>query len=271
MTAPPVSRIRYGPAPSQFGDLRLPEGPGPHPVVVGLHGGWWRAPYDLEPHGALCAALTADGFATWNVEYRRVGEAGGGWPGTFEDAGRAVDFLAELAPEHHLDLSRVVTVGFSAGGHLALWVAGRHRLPSGHPLQSRAPVSIRGAVSLAGAVDLIHCAKLGLGGRAVQALLGGALEDVPERYATGSPSWLLPLGVPQSLLHGTADTLVPPEVSERYHAIAVSRRDDVELQLLPGAGHFDLIDPGSGTWPAVRDAVRRRARGSASADAGFGP
>jgi acetyl esterase/lipase len=142
--------------------------------VVGFHGGWWRAPYDLEPHGALCEALAADGFATWNVEYRRVGEEGGGWPGTFEDAGRAVDFLTELAPAHDLDLSRVVTVGFSAGGHLALWVAGRHRLAPGHPLQPRTPVAIRGAISLAGAVYLVHCAKLGLGGRAAEALQGGA-------------------------------------------------------------------------------------------------
>jgi acetyl esterase/lipase len=226
---------------------------------VGLHGGWWRAPYDLEPHAALCEALTADGFATWNVEYRRVGEEGGGWPGTFEDAGRAVDFLSGLAPAHDLDLSRVVTVGFSAGGHLALWVAGRHRLESGHPLHPRAPVPVRGAVSLAGAVDLIHCAELGLGEHAAKALLGGAPEAVPERYAAGSPSSLLPLGVPQSLLHGTADTLVPPEVSERYREAALFHGDDVELQLLPEHGHFELIDPRSGTWPTVCDAIRHRA------------
>src|SRR5262245_24908346 len=164
----PVShfhRIRYGPAPSQFGDLRLPAGPGPHPVVVGLHGGWWRAPHGLEPHANLCEALRAEGFATWNVEYRRVGEEGGGWPGTFEDAGSAVDFLAELAPAYGLDLSRAVTLGFSAGGHLALWVAARHRLDPGHPLRPRAPFRLRGAVSLAGAVDLLRCAKLELGER----------------------------------------------------------------------------------------------------------
>jgi acetyl esterase/lipase len=233
--------------------------------VVGFHGGWWRAPYDLEPHCALCEALEADGFANWNVEFRRVGEEGGGWPGTFEDAGRAVDFLTELAPAHDLDLSRVVTVGFSAGGHLALWVAGRHRLAPGHPLQPRTPVAIRGAISLAGAVDLVHCAKLGLGGRAAEALLGGAPEEVPERYAAGSPSSLLPLGVRQSLVHGTADAAVPHEVSERYRAAAASHGDDVELQLLPGLGHFELIDPRSEAGPAVRDAVRRRA------GAPFGP
>ena len=257
--ASPAIRIRYGPAPSQFGDLRLPGTSGPHPVVVGLHGGWWRAAFGLEPHGPLCAALTADGFATWNVEYRRVGEEGGGWPGTFEDVGRAADFLAELAPAHDLDLSRIVTVGFSAGGHLALWVAGRHRLASGHPLRPRAPVQLRGAVSLAGAVDLAHCAKMGLGEHAAAKLLGGKPGDVPERYAAGSPSSLLPLGVPQSLLHGTADDVVPHEVSRRHHAAAVSAGDDAELQLLPGVDHFQLIDPLAPTWPAVRDCVRRRA------------
>ena len=121
-------RIAYGPGPQQFGELRLPDGAGPHPVVIVVHGGCWLAEYDLGYMSSLAAALTADGVATWSIEYRRVGDDGGGWPGTFDDVGAAADHLREIAAEHELDLERVVAVGHSAGGHLALWLAARHGL-----------------------------------------------------------------------------------------------------------------------------------------------
>jgi len=257
---PPFDRrLRYGLLPSQFGDLRLPQGDGPFPVVVGIHGGWWRVAHGLETHAHLCAALTAAGFATWNIEYRRIGEEGGGWPGTFEDVGSAVDFLAEIAPAYRLDLSRVVTVGFSAGGHFALWVAARHRFAFGHPLWAKGPLSIKGAVSLAGAADLIRCADLQLSQGIVKIFLGGDPTQVPERYASGSPTELLPLGVPQTLIHGTGDTSVPHEISEHHHAAAVARGDVCELLLLPGVQHFELIDPLAATWQVVHRVILARA------------
>jgi acetyl esterase/lipase len=248
--APPFDvRLHYGPASSQFGELRLPKAAGPFPVVVGLHGGWWRAAHGTETHAHLCAAITALGVATWNVEYRRLGEAGGGWPGTLQDVSAAVDFLAEIAATYDLDLSRVVAVGFSAGGQLALW-AGSRRAPFG-----TSAVKLRAAVSLAGAVDLVRCAELGLSEGVVETFLGGPPGDVPERYRQSSPRELLPLGVAQTLIHGTHDTSVPAEISERYFAAARAKDDPCDLQLLPDVGHFELIDPLSAPWLIVRDAV----------------
>jgi acetyl esterase/lipase len=249
------AQLRYGIAPSQFGELRLPRGAGPFPVVVGIHGGWWRAAHGLETHTHLCMALTQAGCATWNIEYRRIGEAGGGWPGTLTDVGMALDFLASVAQQYALDLSRVVTVGFSAGGQLALWAGSRDRFAPGHPLWSAAPLRVSGAVCLAGASDLIRCADLQLSQRIVESFLGGTPLEVPERYTSSSPTALLPLHLPQVLIHGTADTSVPHEISERHHAAARTAGDDCELLLLPGVEHFELIDPLAPSWNIVRDAV----------------
>jgi acetyl esterase/lipase len=253
------ARLHYGACASQFGELRLPRGAGPFPVVVGLHGGWWRAAHGLETHSHLCAALTAKGFATWNVEYRRIGEQGGGWPGTLEDVVAAVDFLSDISLRFRLDLSCVVAVGFSAGGHLALWLAARCRFEPRNFPRTRAPLTLTGAVSLAGAADLARCAELGLSQAVVELFLGGSPAQVPERYALASPMELLPLGVPQTLIHGTQDSSVPHEISERYHAAAVARGDTCELLLLPGVQHFELLDPLAPSWRSVRDAIVARA------------
>jgi acetyl esterase/lipase len=249
------ARLAYGPEPQQFGELRLPAGAGPHPVLVVIHGGFWRARYSLEHIGHLCAALTAAGLATWNVEYRRVGDAGGGWPGTFHDVAAAAEYVRELAPTYGLDLGRVVALGHSAGGHLALWLAGRHRIPPGDPLAAAAPLPLRAAVSLGGVVDLRWASERRLGNGAVEDLLGGPPDQVPERYAAASPAALLPLGVRQVLIHGTADTNVPFALSEGYVAGAVARGDDARLVPLSGAGHFEVIDPRSREWPVVAEAV----------------
>lgn len=249
-------RIPYGPHPAQFGDLRLPLGRGPHPVVVVLHGGFWRHLYDLEHLGHLAAALTREGFATWNLEYRRVGDPGGGFPGTFLDASAGLDFVRQLGREYPLDDRRVVVVGFSTGGHLALWLGGRHRLPPGGPIASRDPLLVRGVVSLAGLSDLRECSQRRLGDGAVDALMGGTPDELGQRYAEGSPSEMLPLGVRQILVHGALDDLVPADLSASYCKAAAERGDPVEGVLVPGAGHFDLIDPRSHAWPAVLRAVR---------------
>jgi acetyl esterase/lipase len=148
-------RVEYGPDPNQFGELRIPAGRGPHPVVVLIHGGCFKAAYaslrDLAPMGD---ALKAQGIATWNVEYRRLGQPGGGWPGTHQDVGRAVDQLRALAETYRLDLNRVVIVGHSAGGHLAMWAASRSRIPTSSALYANDPLKVRGVVDLAGPVDL---------------------------------------------------------------------------------------------------------------------
>lgn len=251
----PDARAAYGPAPEQFGDLRLPPGDGPHPVLVMFHGGFWRAKYDLEHTGHLCAALTAHGIATWNVEYRRVGSVGGAYPNTLRDAGLAVDHLRKVAPRHNLDLDRVVLAGHSAGGHLAVWSAGRHRVPEGDPLYIPDPLPVRAAVALAGAVDLGLCWRMHLSNDAVVDLMGGTPEEVPERYAAASPGTLLPLGVKQVLVHGTRDPDVPYEISQFYTERAQSLGDDATLVSLKGTGHFELIDPGSKEHSRVRDVI----------------
>ncbi|NGP53486.1 alpha/beta hydrolase [Thioalkalivibrio sp. XN8] len=248
-------RIAYGEHPLQFGELRLPAGPGPHAVAVLFHGGCWRAEYDLAHVSHVGAALAAAGAAVWTPEYRRVGDEGGGWPGTFEDAAAGLDGLASLAPEHNLDLDRVVLVGHSAGGHLALWLAGRHNLPASHPLHA-APARIRGVVALAGITDLARYAEGARGcNAAVQLLMGGMPAEQPERYAAASPAGLLPLGVPQRLLHGALDPVVLLEQSSGYAEKAGAHGDEVRLEVIDGAGHFDLVAPFAPAWPRVEAAV----------------
>ena len=253
---PPGARVvrrAYGPDALQFGDLRVPDSAGPHPVALVLHGGFWLPGYDLDLMDGLCEALTSAGLATWNVEYRRVGESGG-YPATFLDVAAGADLLPTLATEFALDLARIVSIGHSAGGHLALWLAARPRIASGDLRPARPPLVLRGVLSLAGIADLRHASALGLG--AVDRLMGGTPEKVPERYAAGSPADLLPLGVPQLLLHGRDDTIVPLAIAERYRDAASARGDRVTLTVLDGIGHFELIDPGSTAWPAVWDGVQ---------------
>ncbi len=255
---PADARIPYGEGPLHFGDLRLPnDSQGPHPVVMVIHGGFWRARYDLEHIGHLCYALTAKGVATWSVEYRRIGNEGGGWPGTFQDVGAAADHLRELAPEHNLDLGRVVVIGHSAGGHLALWVAGRHRILEGNPLYMPDPLPVKAAVSLAGVADLDMSWEMNLSNGVTEELMGGSPEEMPERYSLASPRELLPLGVPQSLIHGTRDENVPYEISKKYHAAVLAAGDKVELVTLPGTGHFELIDPMMPEFRTVSETVMR--------------
>jgi acetyl esterase/lipase len=248
------ARIAYGSEPLQFGDLRLPSGPGPHPIAVVVHGGFWRARYDLQYIGHLCAALTGAGFATWNLEYRRL-DLDGGWPNTLIDVGRGADSLRVLAGSHALDLSRVVSIGHSAGGHLALWLAARSRIPSGDTLYNSEPLALRGAVSLAGVADLCLGWEMNLSDGVVERLMGDGPANAPERYATASPAELLPLGVSQVLVHGTADESVPYAIAERYTARAVAAGDTVRLITLPGADHFAPVDPRSPAWPHVLEAV----------------
>lgn len=240
-TLPPAPLVRYGDHPDQVANLHLPaaEG-GPWPCVVLLHGGFWRDRWDRTLMTPLARDLAAHGLAAWNVEYRRVGESGGGWPNTFDDVAAAVDALATA---EDVDSTRVAAVGHSAGGHLALWLASR----------ADARVALCAAVSLAGVCDLVAAALERLGGGAAQALLGGEPEDVPERYAAASPHALLPLGVPQLLVHGLDDDIVPPAQSRSHAAAAREAGDLVELVELAGTGHFHVVDASHPAWKETRE------------------
>ena len=256
LKAPPAdARIAYGPRPQQFGELWLPQGPGPHPVAIVIHGGCWSSEYGEGHIRPVCAALARAGVAAWCLEYRRVGDEGGGWPGTFEDVARGADHLRVIAPARGLDLTRAVAVGHSAGGHLALWLAGRARLPAADPLRGPAPLPLRGVVALAPIPDLARAASEHVCGNAVPDLLGGTPQAQPARYGTASPMALLPLGVPQEIVHGRADRIVPIGLSEAYVAAARGKGDTAHLVAVEGAGHFDVIAPTSKAWTAVEQAV----------------
>jgi acetyl esterase/lipase len=251
----PVQRLDYGTDRSQFGELTLPAGDGPVPVVVVVHGGFWRSGYGLELGRPLAADLADLGLAAWNVEYRRVGN-GGGWTATFDDVAAAVDLLAgagQDAAGGRLDLARVVAVGHSAGGHLAAWLAARPGLPAGAPGAGPA-VALRGAVSQAGVLDLVDAAQRRVGGGAVPDLLGGTPAEVPDRYALASPVARAPIGVPVVCVHGDEDANVPLRQSERFVAVTGD-----ELVVLPGVEHFAVIDPTAAAWRACRDAAVRLA------------
>jgi acetyl esterase/lipase len=233
-------RHRYGSHFHQFADLRVPAGDGPFPAAVLLHAGFWREQYTLELSEDLATDLSRRGWASWNAEFRRVGEVSeGGYPATLEDVAAAIDALAGLdAP---LDLRRVVAIGQSAGGHLALWAAGRRD----------GAVPLAGAVSQAGVPDLRAADGLNLGDGAARAFMGTAPDEAPDHWAQASPAERLPTGVPQLLVHGDADDVVPAELSRRYAEAARAAGDDVELVVRPGDDHFVHLDPASGAWGDV--------------------
>jgi acetyl esterase/lipase len=263
LMAIPVQRpdhvIRYGTERSQFGELRLPAGNGRYPVVVLVHGGCWRSSYaGAASIGAMADALKERGIAVWSIEYRRLPEKGSGWPGTYRDTGAAIDFLRTLARSYPLDLSRVVFVGHSAGGHLALWAAGRSRLKPTSQLFRSDPLIPVGVVNLAGRMNMtegIKAYESTCDAPVVRRLLGGMPAKVPSRYAEVSPSRLLPLGVPQIMIWGSRETYVPAPQVERYVAAARRAGDDIRLITVPGVGHFETASPLSTAWPTVLDAV----------------
>jgi acetyl esterase/lipase len=235
----------YGTDPAQFLELTLPAGEAAAPVVVVLHGGFWRARYGIELARPLAADLAARGWAAVAVEYRRVG-AGGGWPETLEDVAAALDALPDVSGVEGLDLTDVTVVGHSAGGHLAAWAAGRGRLPAGAP--GAAPrVAVTAAVLQAGVLDLAAAVAADLGAGATVDLLGGTPEELPDRYAVSDPVRLLPTGVPVLCVHGESDTTVPPDQSERYAAAARAAGDQVEVTVVPG-DHMVVIDPAGEGW-----------------------
>ena len=245
---PPADvRIAYGSDPNQFFDLRLPSGERkPYPLIINIHGGYWRAKYNLDHAGHLCAALAAKGIATANLEYRRVGNDGGAWPGTFADIRSAYSFLVQNAPKHNLDSQTMIVMGHSAGGQLALCLAAHEP-------------SLTRVVSLAGVVNLQRAYQLHLSNDAVVEFMRGTPTEVPDHYREADP---MHLSIPQArqwLIHGTADDVVPPAFSRDY--VAAKRRgsdrekEDVHLVEIESADHFDLIDPRTAAWKQVESRV----------------
>ena len=253
-------------------------------LIVLLHGGFWRASYDRSHTGPMAAALAAENFVVCAPEYRRIGQPGGGWPGTFDDVAAAVDALPDLvrraasgwggrvtgglgggfgAGQAAGEEWRVVLAGHSAGGHLALWAAGRHRLRAGSPWRAGPDSLVRGVVALAPVSDLAACYRDGLGGNAAGALLGGGPDEWPERYAVTDPAELVPLGARVRIVHGSEDETVPCAMSREFAQRAGAAGDDVALTELRGYGHFEVIDPLSGAWGGVLAAFRAVAEGEA--------
>jgi len=253
---PADARIRYGDDPLQFGDLRLPPGGGPHPVAIFIHGGCWKAKFDITHSSKLTKALARNGIATWSLEYRRVGNEGGGWPGTFTDIGSGADHLRSIAADHLLDLDRVIAMGHSAGGHLALWLAARGRIPADVAIAAADPVALRGVLAMAPAADLGYLYDTEVCDHVVKGLMGGSPDEVPERYRWADPVQLGPVGIPQTLLFGKYDDDWNP-AGERYLEAARVRGDDVSTVVAEASGHFEMIDPDSTTWPLVVGAARR--------------
>jgi acetyl esterase/lipase len=245
---PPADlRITYGSDPNQFIDLRLPGSKTrSHPLVINIHGGFWRAKYNLDHAGHLCAALTAKGLATANLEYRRVGNEGGAWPGTFADIRSAFQFLIQTAQKHNFDAQKVVVMGHSAGGQLALCLAAHEP-------------RVRAVISFAGVVDLQRAYELHLSHDAVVEFLRGTPAEVPDHYREADPMQLSITKARQWLIHGTSDDVVPPAFSRDYVNIKRQRtgqkKEEARLLEITAADHFDLIDPGSKAWKEVEKTV----------------
>jgi acetyl esterase/lipase len=248
LTLPPPpadARLSYGTDPNQFGDIRIPKTKGPFPVVMMIHGGYWRAKYDLAHCGHLCAALTAKGIATWNIEYRRVGNPGGGWPGTFEDIRNAFRYVAQMAKRYDFDSTKVAVMGHSAGGQLALCLAAHES-------------SLKRVISLAGVVNLQQAWEQHLSNNAVVEFLGGKPSEVIEHYREGDPmQQKVDHATTQWLIHGAADDVVPSYFSRQYAELKKKNGEDVHYTEISTAAHFDLIDPRSNAWPQVENTVRR--------------
>jgi acetyl esterase/lipase len=254
----PTERIYYGDDRLHFGDLWLPDVE-PHTTVILYHGGCWLDMYPgVEIMNHMAEALRQDGFAVWNVEYRRLGHEGGGYPGTFLDAGAGADHFRKIADQHNLDPGRVIVSGHSAGGHLATWIANRKHIPDTSPLFQDDPIPVHAVISLAGINDLERYANYGsssCGSGTVESLVD--LEERGENaYLDTSPVNLLPLGIPFVEITAAFDAPVPPFFGYHFLNAALEAGDDARFILQPDAGHFEMIAPWSEEWIKVLDVFR---------------
>ncbi len=236
-------QIPYGSGALQFGELRMPEGAGKVPLAVLIHGGCWRSQYGLRYMRPAAETLTASGSATWNIEFRRVGDSGGGWPGTFRDVADAVDAVRQLAAANpRIDTTRITLIGHSAGGQLALWAASRDLVPSPPEIAGTAPLRVQQVTTLAGITDIVtYSRERGGCNAAVVPLMGGTPEEVPERYRAVNPVQRLPLSVPVLLVQGASDDIVPPAQATEYERLARAAGALARVRMVAGATHFDVV------------------------------
>jgi acetyl esterase/lipase len=252
----PDATISYGADDLQQVDVWLPKDTGPFKTVLMVHGGCWTtgiARSDLM--NWIAADLRDAGYAVWNIEYRGVDRPGGGYPGTFADVGAAADALAANAARFHLDTRQVVAIGHSAGGHLALWLAGRHRLPASSVLHGALPLPIAHVISLGGLPDLeaaVTDPDQGCGTDVVAKLVGPPVPSHPDVYADTSVPRLLPLGVPQDLVNGTEDGIIPGRLGAGYAEQARKAGDKVSLRFVPATGHVELVAPETAAWAEAK-------------------
>ncbi|RZT56482.1 acetyl esterase/lipase [Sphingomonas sp. BK036] len=248
--------IAYGPDQMQKVDVWLPKGKGPFPVVVMVHGGCWTTSIaDRSLMNWVADDLRQSGVAVWNIDYRGVDRTGGGYPGTFADAAQATDALAKQARRFKLDTTRVTAIGHSAGGHLALWLAARPKLPATSPIYSAHPLRIDHVISLGGLPDLEATAaspENGCGVEVVTKLVGTPGPRHPDVYADTSVPRLLPLGVRQDLINGREDRIIPFAMATDYVAKAVAAGDTATLHVIPATGHVELIAPETAAWAAAK-------------------
>ena len=251
----PTARIAYGPDPLQVAELWRPDGKGPFPTLLMIHGGCWRSGLaNLHIMDYAADDLRKRGFAVWNIEYRGVDRPGGGYPGTFQDVNAAADALVAHAAEYQLKTDKIVVVGHSAGGHLALWLAARPKLPAKSPLADPRRLPISWVVSLGGVTNLETAAKDACGPNTLARLTAGA--DAADPLADISPPRLLPGAVPRVLIHGALDETCPPAMGKAYVEAARAKGDiKAWTYAIPGEGHVEEIAPGSKTWTAVADGV----------------
>jgi len=252
--------LHYGNDSLQFGDLRIPAGEGLHPVAIIVHGGCYLSyAASLDYIGPMADSLCKEGIATWNIEYNRVDHPNGGWPGTFTDIAKAIDYLRNISEANNLNLDNVIIVGHSAGAHLALWAAARSKISPESDIYEANPLPLRGVVALAPPVDLersIGPAYEVCKDSVITKLLGGLPDRVPKNYKSASPIELLPIGIPQRLFVGEYDIPVIMEHTAVYYDSALILNEDIELDTIKEVGHNGISDPGSLAWPKVRAAIR---------------
>jgi acetyl esterase/lipase len=253
------SRISYGPEQLQFGDLRLP-GPdtvGPYPVAIIIHGGCYLAQYNLAYMGEFAEVVAQAGMATWNIEYRRVGNAGGGWPGTFLDVAAAADYLRTLAQEYPLDLTKIMVIGHSSGGQLAIWLATRDRIIPDSELYCQNPLPVHSVIALAPVTDIARRYRQRDCDNSAGKLMGGSPDLQNHRYRQVSPIELLPVPTQQLVVLGDQDTQNRHEETDNYLEKARILGGEIDFQRIASSGHFEMIDPKTAAWLEVKDSILR--------------
>lgn len=252
---PAKYRFNYGEDSRQFGDLRIPESNGPYPVLVVIHGGCWTSKMaNIDFMSSFAQAFTEAGIATWNIEYNCIDNKSGGWPGTFLDVGKAVDYLKVLSPQYKLDLTKVVVIGHSAGGHLALWTGARHKITENSDLYQHDPLKLKAVVNIAGPGDLNLFQNLeekACMSKVINLLIG----NMQEHFLQCSPYELLPINTKQILITGEYDLAAPVESMHHYMNKAKDLGDYIEVVVIKNAAHFEVVDHRTEAWEIIKDTV----------------